>query len=39
MKWLHKLSQPGRPGMIGVEVWIYALAAIAVAIAYVVSRF
>ena len=39
MKWLHKLNHSGRPRMVGVEVWIYGFAAVAVAIAYVVSRF
>jgi hypothetical protein len=38
MKWLHKVSSPGKPAMLGVEIWIYSAIAVVLAVAYLVSH-
>jgi hypothetical protein len=38
VKWLHKVSQPGKPWMVGIEIWIYGLIAVVLVVAYLVSR-
>ena len=38
MKWLQKLSRPGQPGLVGIEVWVYGLVALILGVVYLASR-
>jgi len=39
MHWLRKVGQPGKPAMLGLEMWIYGLVGLVLVVAYFISRF